>query len=771
MRWVSFFILFTVWLSGLSQYNDPYRLAYDGSNYYVTNNGNGTITKVTSTGKTSTVITGLNKPTDILFASVLGNTALAVIDDNKLKLYDTATFKGILSITITGALEAHDGVFNPKNTNEFFITDRKANSILKGTIGSPPLYPISFSTLASGITKPTGIILNDKDKLLVVTDSANAKVIEVDPVTGAKTTKLSTTYNQFNDITQDAQKNYYVTCWGDDNMYRYDANFKNEKRVNTFNDPSGLFTNTTDNLLGVCCTNCQKLEFFFFHLFTPLADIETCKEAEVYTDFLPSYKGIGTYNSNNVFLVEMSDSNGLFNFPKVIGRDTTTTRPKSIIAKVPSSAYDNVTYKYRFRSTSPQTISYFSKDLKILNHPEAFISNLDSIQTCQDGILKVGMASEPHTIYNWSPSILVDDSTNSNPTLKSDSSGYFDLVLNTVDTSTTCASQSSIRYSVKSKLELVLDDTISGCKGDTLALSLANIPYIYNWTGSDYTIDTVSSNLLFFGSESAELYITYSDSQQTCFGNDSLYAKINALPRLRSVPETITFCEGDTIILLGSRDGSKTYWYNNDALDLALTPIKFQFGQYLADSVGYFDLLHGVTDLSTNCSNSILSDIKILNTPDSMTLYYDASSEALAATIYDQLHTGIVEWFVNGTKVLEGDLLSRSTISEYDTIWARYTSFNECSITSDSIIWSTVGIPKFVNDTKIYPNPANNRLFLTGLDFPSEVSIYSSSGQLIKLKKNEATHLLIELGSLSPGVYTIKVKTDAIEVTSRFVKL
>lgn len=206
MRWVSFFILFTVWLSGLSQYNDPYRLAYDGSNYYVTNNGNGTITKVTSTGKTSTVITGLNKPTDILFASVLGNTALAVIDDNKLKLYDTATFKGILSITITGALEAHDGVFNPKNTNEFFITDRKANSILKGTIGSPPLYPISFSTLASGITKPTGIILNDKDKLLVVTDSANAKVIEVDPVTGAKTTKLSTTYNQFNDITQDAQK-------------------------------------------------------------------------------------------------------------------------------------------------------------------------------------------------------------------------------------------------------------------------------------------------------------------------------------------------------------------------------------------------------------------------------------------------------------------------------------------------------------------------------------------------------------------------------------
>ena len=208
MKNVVLFFLLVLGISANAQYSNPYRMTFDGSNYFVTNKGNGTVSKLNSTFAHSTVITGLTSPNDIFFGSVAGNSALAVIDTNILKLYSPTAYTGLLNIPITGAVEAHDGVFNPSNTNEFFISDRAGNKIIKGSIGSAPFYPITFSTLASNISKPAGMIFNSQGKLLVVTDTVNAEVWEINTTTGAKSLKLSTSKDNFNDIAQDGQGNY-----------------------------------------------------------------------------------------------------------------------------------------------------------------------------------------------------------------------------------------------------------------------------------------------------------------------------------------------------------------------------------------------------------------------------------------------------------------------------------------------------------------------------------------------------------------------------------
>jgi hypothetical protein len=767
MRTFLVFIALICYSAIFAQYKNPYRMAYDGLNYYVTNNANGTVTRINSNFQTQTVLTGLRQPTDIFFGSFLGNDALILIDSNKLKLYDTANFSSLLSINITNAVEAHDGIFNPKNPNEFFISDRGGNKIIKGSIGSAPFFPITFSVLTSGISKPSGIIFNKQGKLVVVTDTANAKVLEVDPKTGSIATKISTTYNRFNDVAQDNEGNYYVTCWGNDNLYRYDKDYKNEYKVNSFNNPSGMYVNGKYDIMGICCTNCQKVEFYFFHLFSPLNDISTCKGVDFYTDFLPSYKGIGTYNSDNVFLVEMSDSNGSFSSPIVIGADTTSIRPKSILAKVPDFVFDNTTYRYRFKSTSPEVISYFDKELSILNHSDAFISNFDTIQTCQNGTVRVGKASESNTTYHWSPASVVEDTALSQSALKTDTSGFYEIKLVAKNTLSGCVSTRSKILSVQQKLELSLEDTLAVCAGDTLIYSLEKIPYVSNWSGSGFSIDTAENNLVYFSANSNTLYIAFADSQNTCTGKDSLYVKIKPLPKLAGVPERIWFCEGDTFTLHDFTIGNVRYWHLIDSLEAALTPLSSTKNTYIADSVGIFDVGYGATDLATNCSYSEWSDVAIKNTPDSLMISYDDENQAYTARVLGNFFSGTISWYINGTKVAESDTLNRWRLKDGDTLQATYTSFDECEIASELKIFSSASVTQLKRQLVCYPNPTNGVLMLKGVSADATIAVYNATGVLVYQNPNTTP---LDLSEMPDGIYSLKVEEAGVVLTHKVIK-
>ncbi len=69
---------------------------------------------------------------------------------------------------------------------------------------------------------------------------------------------------------------------------------------------------------------------------------------------------------------------------------------------------------------------------------------------------------------------------------------------------------------------------------------------------------------------------------------------------------------------------------------------------------------------------------------------------------------------------------------------------------------------------RVYPNPAEDILFIDGLTNPAMVSIYDISGKLIMIK--QLTTDEIDISSLAKGMYFIKVISDKQSLVRKFLK-
>lgn len=74
------------------------------------------------------------------------------------------------------------------------------------------------------------------------------------------------------------------------------------------------------------------------------------------------------------------------------------------------------------------------------------------------------------------------------------------------------------------------------------------------------------------------------------------------------------------------------------------------------------------------------------------------------------------------------------------------------------------------SDLRVYPNPSSNWIKIVGLDRTSVSSfcIYNSMG--IKLMEGQGHHDLIDIASLTSGIYTLEFMIDGHRVISNFVK-
>lgn len=759
------FLLLCIGFSASAQYSNPYRMTFDGVNYFITNKGNGTVSKLNSTFAHSTVISGLHSPNDIFFGSVAGNSAIVVIDSNKLKLFSPTTYGSMLTIAISGATEAHDGVFNPSNPNEFYISDRAGNKIIKGSIGSAPFYAITFSTLTTNISKPAGMIFNSQGKLLVVTDTTDSEVYEINTSTGAKTLKLSTTKDNFNDIAQDGQGNYYITCWGDDNLYRYSPSFTNAYVIATFNNPSGLLSNLSYDYLGICCHNCQKVEFKFYHLFSPLADIYTCVADTFYADFTPSYQGIGTYNSGNQFVVEMSDSNGSFSNAIKIGGITSATPPNSIKAAVPSGTYASSGYKYRLASTSPTVLSYFEKELNILTSPSAYISDDDTARTCQGINVQVGKSPQQNVTYHWTPGHLFSDSTSAQPELNTNNTGTFGIQLFVKDTFTGCAATSHSYFSVGSELAISgLSDTLTMCAGDTISVGVNPKPYIFSWTGSGEITSNSISNPRFFGTSDVQLNVTFSDSSSTCFGMDSTYIKVNPIPPIEITQDVKTYCFGDTITFINST--ADDYLFNYTTAN-TLTPLRISDDtlQYLGDNAGTYFYQLRISDANTGCYKDLGNAYIVFEEVPKPIIAKNADSSNL---ILNFNYKGEYVWHLlddytsrdSVVKTSINSIANPEKINRFNKIWVEVKDSNGCSATSDTFnLKRTLGISNVDQLFSVYPNPSNGKIAIECAQPISKISLFDLTGKAVYFILNPNPYN-IQLPSIK-GMYILEVVMDS----------
>ena len=76
---------------------------------------------------------------------------------------------------------------------------------------------------------------------------------------------------------------------------------------------------------------------------------------------------------------------------------------------------------------------------------------------------------------------------------------------------------------------------------------------------------------------------------------------------------------------------------------------------------------------------------------------------------------------------------------------------------------------KATDNISIYPNPANDKLQITGVT-SGTVEIINTKGQIVTSLTAADTKTAIDISGLSDGVYIIKIMTDQGIVVKKLIK-
>jgi PKD repeat protein len=108
---------------------------------------------------------------------------------------------------------------------------------------------------------------------------------------------------------------------------------------------------------------------------------------------------------------------------------------------------------------------------------------------------------------------------------------------------------------------------------------------------------------------------------------------------------------------------------------------------------------------------------------------------------------------------------------EYTVRLATYNRNLACDTISKTIKVSRLDNIDGLNSESItiYPNPAENRVYISGINKPFEVSVFDISGKLRLVQQKTGTEP-VEVSSLKNGIYIIEIKTGNSAVYRKFVK-
>jgi hypothetical protein len=85
-----------------------------------------------------------------------------------------------------------------------------------------------------------------------------------------------------------------------------------------------------------------------------------------------------------------------------------------------------------------------------------------------------------------------------------------------------------------------------------------------------------------------------------------------------------------------------------------------------------------------------------------------------------------------------------------------------------TVIIKDESLEEYANRFEIYPNPAENNLYISTDENVNQINIYNIVGVLVYSEQDFNNN--IDLSNFNSGVYFIKISTDKGEITKRFIK-
>lgn len=757
------------WGAAMAQYSKPYEITYraDKKSYLICNRGDGSVIEIDSTFRTRKVVTGLSDPRDLRYAKFGANEGLVVLDENKLKLYD-ASYASVIEINIGVATEAESMDFDASNQGYFYITDVKGGKVIEGKVGPPPFYLPTFKVLVdTGLSRPSGIFIDSKNRMLVVSDDTGAVIHEVNKSTGAHKVVMQTGLDSLKRIVEDKEGNFFVTNWGDSYQYRIDPSMKNKVRLSGFNKPCGMYLNAAQDWLLSCCMNCNKLEIQKLHWFEPVGDQAACSGDSLKVNVSPQYRGVGTFYSNNRFVIELSGEGGDFTKSMDLGYAEEDKNPSEIFIHLPKMNYDTG-LRYRIRSTNPKHFSREGK-FKAWNTPIARIYGTDSVDLCENSSLQLGGAASSNATYRWEPGKMLSDSIISNPVFEASQSGKFKIYLSTIDTITACGDRDSLHLNVNENIQLgSLKRLIRACRGDSVEIGLTASPYDFKWDPQQgLSADSVSGPV--WDAQTDTTYsISLTDPRSGCSGLDSVRVIVDELPDLQGIMDSFLSCEKDSVELKTGIDSTYEVTWTPG---IFLNDPTSQEPTYYAQGVRT-DLLEITAENQATCTNKATVTIRVLPLPDlpdikATRMSMNILKMSLGNTELDSVQVWAGETESGVMKYLQMLRVKDSTVNvdsalQYFSI--RAESENGCLSFGDTLhapYVPTGSIVELYRQLEIRPQPSTGTLWITiaGDTRIDQVKISDLSGKLVstttQLSQSDFGYEL-DLRELPDGVYILE---------------
>ena len=545
-------------------FNAPNASAYNPFNnrYLITNQGSGEVLQIDSAGNKTLFAKNLKSPRNIAFHKLPIGYAVLVLDSNRMVIYDTAG-NLIGTETISGIRQIQDCAYD-SIAQVLYTTDRVRGCIYKTTFAAASPHTPHTSIWVSNITKPSAIIWQkSKNRLLLVQDTANTKILAVSISDSSVQTVRSTNIKNAMGLAEDAQGNLYIASVGDKYIYQLNKYYSGNPKVLLGEPKPGDITIVSErNEWAYTCIICGKVFVADIHLFGADSEIVGCAGDSVTTYKNPFIKNIGTFDTGNEFILELSDDKGNFAKGYELNRVSDTLIPTKIDAVLPSNIPAGMGYRMRWSSTKPK-INGAIQMTQILEAPSLLLSDKGLVRYDCDGkgIRLKAQDSAGHTDYTWRVNGSVIPDSTQFLTVKGKSQNTQNVHLSAKQSLTGCTARDSVRIVFSSSPQVASQwPMVSVCYKDSVTLGDTSSSSIhqYSWkNGRGWSSQWVKPHYLAVERDTFHCTIT---SVQGCVAQVSQVLNVTFYDSVRWVRQS------DTLLEVASKWGDTLYWFYNGKL-------------------------------------------------------------------------------------------------------------------------------------------------------------------------------------------------------------
>ena len=544
-------------------FNAPNASAYNPFNnrYLITNQGSGEVLQIDSAGNKTLFAKNLKSPRNIAFHKLPIGYAVLVLDSSRMVIYDTVG-NIIGTETISGIRQIQDCAYD-SIAQVLYTTDRVRGCIYKTTFAAAAPHTPHTSIWVSNLTKPSAIIWQkSKNRLLLVQDTANTKILAVSISDSSVQTVRSTNIKNAMGLAEDAQGNLYIASVGDKYIYQLNKYYSGNPKVLLSEPKPGDITIVSErNEWAYTCIICGKVFVADIHLFGADSEIVGCAGDSVTTYKNPFIKNFGTFDTGNEFIFELSDDKGNFAKGYALNRVSDTLIPAKIDAVLPSNIPAGMGYRMRWSSTKPK-INGAIQMTQILEAPSLLLSDKGLVRYDCDGkgIRLKAQDSAQHTDYTWRVNGTVIPDSTQFLTVKGKSQNTQYVHLSAKQSLTGCTARDSVRIVFSSSPQVASHwPMISVCYKDSVTLGdTSSSIHQYSWkNGRGWSSQWVKPHYLAVRADTFYCTIT---SVQGCVAQVSQVLNVTFYDSVRWVRQS------DTLLEVTSKWGDTLYWFYNGKL-------------------------------------------------------------------------------------------------------------------------------------------------------------------------------------------------------------